>query len=252
MEQKEEETRLITELKTLQEGIQDLKETLDRITSCLKTEQVSSDDADFILDMLPDSPISQDSIHYLENRSALAEGLVDPNGVNEDTLLAFRDHYEEVQSIYVEEVMTLLQELQILRNYRDLAELNTWWRHCTTDERNVAFEAIGQVANHGKPGKLMSQASNQRRLELLIVALDMVTRMNAEAVVQFARWKKLAPNAQREIKRTIEAHTHLSPKQWWNTTPTLERSRVLRNMIDTLEASEEQKMPSSDGNSSVA
>ena len=132
-----------------------------------------------------------------------------------------------------------LAEAAEKRLKRDLVAMNTWWLECTANEREIAFSAIANTFNTSRPARALSSASAEGRLMYLIVAMDAVELVLVLAKKQAARWQALGAEDKKQVMMSIEKHTGMSAKKWWNSVSLAEKTDTLKRLLDVLETQEE-------------
>ncbi|MDF1496738.1 MAG: hypothetical protein P1P90_01620 [Patescibacteria group bacterium] len=134
-----------------------------------------------------------------------------------------------------------LAELAESRLKRDLEALNEWWKHCSAEERDIAFSAIASATGANKPARLLSAAKGEKRIMLLALGMEAVELVYKQARVQAAKWKALNDKDQRKVMKSIHTHTGMDPNEWWSRATIIERTKVLKELLGVLEDAEEAK-----------
>ncbi len=250
MYQKEKE--LVSTLLDLSEASTDLKVTLFAINRCLKTGKVPREEIQIILEMLPEPPFSEHPLHHLPEREAMVAELQNPEGVDEEVLISFREYFEATQDAYSKEYLTILRDLDELREKRDLADLNAWWKQCTAEEREIAFAAIADATGVKKPERLLTTTDHVKRIMLLARGMEAIQKNHAEAASQTSRWKALPEKEKQMLMKSVETHTGMPAKKWWNKATTTERTRVLKQLMDALATSKKQSLQTKKSATNVA
>jgi len=240
---KQKEKKLTSSLEDLLEAVYDLKLTLETIGRCLSNGCVLPEDAAVILGMLPEPPVSEEPLHLLPMRASLEAKLTNTEEADTAVLLTFRDYFEGVQDVYAREIRLLQRELQALREERDLADLNDWWKHCDATEREIAFAAIAAATGIQKPERLLATPRGELRIMLLARGMEAIDRVYAEAAKQTLRFQALPDKEKQTLMKSVENHTGISAKKWWNKATLVERTKVLGQLMDALENSKQQESP---------
>ena len=248
----QKEQQLVSSLLDLGEATTDLKDTLLAINRCLKTRKVPKEEIQIILEMLPDPPFSEHPLHHLPEREAMVVELQNPEGVDEEVLISFRDYFEATQDAYSREYLAIRHNLDELREERDLADLNAWWKQCTAEEREIAFTAIAVATGVKKPERLLATTEPVKRIMLLARGMEAIQKIYVEAANQTSRWKELPEKEKQMLMKSVETHTGMPAKKWWNKATTAERTRVLKQLLDALEASKKQSLQTNKTATNVA
>jgi hypothetical protein len=228
---------------------------VERLARCIKTKQANDHDLDLTWTLLMRHEKSRRLLK--EFNALLPEELVTtPRSrlgykLNNQHLETLRQAKQmlELRSVAMRVELVKLAENQL---ERDLAKLNDWWRQCSSQERDIGFAAMASALDTEKPAKLLVSASGEKRILLLAIAMEAVERAFTEAKQQQERFQKLCDNDKSQIKKSIEKHTGIPAKKWWNSATIAERTHVLKSLLDALQTSKEHEKAQNTGNSNVA
>ncbi|GEM_PF-1352230 len=235
----DKEQNLIRRLKDLQEGVHDINETLHAINISIKKEKITNHTREMIVTMLPDNPESQQPPHRLHEAKTMIEELFSET-TNEQLLIRFRYYFEEVQNVYVNEILRINANLTAIKESK-LQKLNKWWQDCNVDEREIGHEAIAKLLNGDNVAKILAKADNNTRIRLLSCAFEAVKDAKLEANRQSEAWKKLSRAEQNIALQTVQKVSGQSANIWWQKATLQERNRLLGKILMTLVDTQQKK-----------
>jgi hypothetical protein len=237
------EKELIRRLLNLQEGIQDLHETLKAISESLKDDRITDHTREMIVTMLPENPETALPPHRLYDAEQMIDQLMHSE-VDNGILLRFRDYFEKVQDFYSSEIRQIRVKMHQLEESK-LQELNDWWRGCSADEREIGYEAIAELLKSKKSAHILAKATRSKRVKLLSHAKTAVTRAKEEAIRQTKAWKMLSGTERANALTAVQKAIGMPANTWWAKASLLERNRVLGEVLTTLASVNSQTKHSS-------